>query len=168
MRDLFKTKTESESKTFLSREAILKAQLRKKEIFVPELGGWIRIREMTVDEIGELKQSVIGRDGEMDSRKIRQMDVKTFAKYVIDENGQPMFTPDDVRELKRVPGNAVARVAAEIGALSGIGVSEEDSITAWLGQNYPGILEEYQDSQDPINEAEVNFTPSPNGASLSD
>lgn len=167
MRDLFKSKKEV-SRTFLSREAILKAQLRKKEIFVPELGGWIRFREMSADEIGELKQDVIGRDGQMDPRKIRQMDVQTFSKYVIDENGQPMFTTDDVKELKRVSGNVVKRVAAEIGALSGIGESEEDSITAWLGENYPGILEEYQNSQDPIKQAEENFTPTPTGASLSD
>lgn len=78
----------------LTREQILaKCQVRTTERDVPEFGGTIRVRELTLDEIGQVASRV---EKLPEDQRIIQRVFHCVSLGVVDESGKPMFTPDEI------------------------------------------------------------------------
>lgn len=116
----------SKSKTvFLNREAILAAEdLPRELVEVPEWGGAVYVRALTGAERDQFEASIVeqrGRDMRMNMRNIR---AKLVALTVVDEDGQRIFTDDDVAALGGKSAAALDRLFAVAQRLSGL--SKED------------------------------------------
>lgn len=116
----------SKSKTvFLNREAILAAEdLPRELVEVPEWGGAVYVRALTGAERDQFEASIVeqrGRDVRMNMRNIR---AKLVALTVVDEDGQRIFTDDDVAALGGKSAAALDRLFAVAQRLSGL--SKED------------------------------------------
>jgi len=109
----------------LNREAILAAKdLPRELVEVPEWGGAVYVRALTGAERDQFEASIVeqrGRDVRMNMRNIR---AKLVALTVVDEDGQRIFTDDDVAALGGKSAAALDRLFAVAQRLSGL--SKED------------------------------------------
>jgi hypothetical protein len=154
---------------FLSREAIFAVPLRTEEVYVPEWAGSVLIREMTAREVAENGRYVLRNDGKADMGKAVQVPVQMCLRQVVDADGKRLFSDDDAKRLEQMHASAVTRIATAVRKLSGMAEESDNSdLAAWLGEHHPRILEAYQESKNPVTEAEENFTTTRNGASHSD
>lgn len=110
---------------FLGRDAILKADDRPVEIMdIPEWGGKIRLRGLTGQGRDEYEAStVIIRDGRAwpDTENAR---AKLVARCIVGDDGEPMFSQQDVHQLGLLGAAALDRVWDRCLKLSGL--SDED------------------------------------------
>lgn len=94
--------------TFLKREAILAASdLGTTDVEVPEWGGTIRVRQMTLRERGEFAKRATGEDAAV-------VGAWLISAVAVDESGAPLFKPEDVKELEKRSWKALDRVVAAI------------------------------------------------------
>lgn len=131
-------------KKFLSAKDILEAQdLPEEDVEVPEWGGWVRVRALSGAERDAFEASLIEQRG----RKVRTNMANARAKFVaevcIDQDGKRIFTPADLDELGRKSAAGLDRVFS-------------------VGQRLSGMRDE------DFQELTENFTPGPNGGSISD
>lgn len=102
----------------LSREEILGAMdLAPVEIEVPEWGGSIKIRALSLAEVEELLGELRDEKGEVDAVKAN---IAMFVHSVV----EPQFGPEDYDALRRKHGGAMLRVIQQI--TSHAGLTQED------------------------------------------
>lgn len=107
----------------LNKDAWRKPSLKTKEVEVEELGGSVLVRELPAKFSAEVSSKI-----EMVSRgreQIARVDTATmerlqFAYGVIDDDGQPMFTEEEVKNLQENHGRAFKTVIGVIDEISGI------------------------------------------------
>jgi hypothetical protein len=107
----------------LSKDAWSTSSLRTKEVEVPQLGGTVLIRELPATITAELKGLTdIVQIGEEQRAKfdVAAMERRQFAYGVIGDSGEPLFSEDEVEELRAKHGAAFQLVIDAIDALSGI------------------------------------------------
>lgn len=104
----------------LTREAILAARLRTKEIDVPAWGGSVTICEMPVGKRNALLADVVGEDGK--TRVNPDIELKLFIAGMY----EPEFTAADAAELQSISGAAVSFVAQEIMRFNGMTPDAQD------------------------------------------
>jgi hypothetical protein len=103
----------------LSREQILAAQdLTSEEVPVPEWGGTVRVRMMTGAERDALGASLLGADKKVDMSQYR---TRLLAACLVDEEGRPLFGPDEVGLLGAKSGVALDRVYRVAERLNDVG-----------------------------------------------
>ena len=110
--------------TRLSKEAWAKPSLKTKEVEVSDLGGTVLVRELPSDYAAEVNEHVkmIQSGREQTSQvELKTMNRLKFAYGVINDDGEPLFTEDEVRELMAKHGRAVSVVIEAIDDLSAIG-----------------------------------------------
>lgn len=99
------------SEKILSKEEIILAEdVIREVVFVPEWNGSVIVKTMTAKERDswEHKTYVLGRkDPNSVPDNVR---ASLFAATVVDENGNRMFTDEDVETLNKKSGSAVDRV----------------------------------------------------------
>lgn len=110
----------------LTREQILNADdLKRETIHIDEWGGDVIVREMTAYERIDL-MNWANKMRETDEAKYLTYAAAKFAVVsVIDENGEKMFTDDDLDALAHKNTNAVSKIADVAQRLSGM--REEDN-----------------------------------------
>lgn len=106
----------------LTREAILQAKdLPYEDVAVPEWGGVVRVRALTGAERDRFEASIVEQRGKgaprLNTTNIR---AKLVALTVVDENGNRIFTDDDVEALGRKSAAALNRVFEVAQRLSGL------------------------------------------------
>jgi hypothetical protein len=112
--------------TILSRDKILAAaDIETQEMEIPEWGGTIVVREMTMAEVDEFGLSSAQADGRLDTRKMRGIRARVVSWCVVDEEGKPLFRKSDVDELLKKSNRVVDRIFDAILALSGMSPDEE-------------------------------------------
>lgn len=104
----------------LTREAILAAQLRTKDVEVPQWDGIVTICEMPVGKRNALLAEVMDADGKV--KVDPEIELRLFIAGMYD----PPFTSDDAAVLQSVSGAAVSAVAKEIMALNGMAPDAQD------------------------------------------
>lgn len=98
----------------LDRNALLAALNRQVvAVEVPDLGGEVRLREMTVKERSDLQRRIIGQDGKFTMTQ-QEWDAAIFAATVCDEDGAPLCTEEEVLAMSAVKVAAVAREAEKL------------------------------------------------------
>jgi hypothetical protein len=104
----------------LKREAILAANdVEVRDVEVPEWGGAIRVRSMTVAERNEFA----ARAG-----KESNISVGTWlvSRLAIDEEGNPVFKPEDVAALEAKNAKALDRLVSAVLQLNSVDEKKVD------------------------------------------
>jgi len=106
---------------YLDRDAILKASaLKTEDVPVPEWGGSVLVRELRGRERDEWEASLtVQRGGQMvpDTANMR---AKLAARTIVGEDGEPLFTQQDVAALGELSAGALDRVFDVAARLSGL------------------------------------------------
>lgn len=111
--------------TLLSREAILTApDLKTIDVPVPEWDGTVRVQAMTGTARDAFGRSLIGADGKPNAA---DYNTKLAAQSIVGEDGQPLFTLDDVQVLGAKSSKALQRVAEVADKLSALGANEVET-----------------------------------------
>ncbi len=108
-------------KRFLTREEILQVQdLPVEDVHVPEWGGWVRVRGLTAEERDRLEASILEGQGKHTRVKMENVRAKLVAMTVVDEEGNRLFTDEDVAALAKKSATAMQRVFDVAMRLSGL------------------------------------------------
>lgn len=110
---------------YLTKDLILKANdIETKEVYIPEWNGTVLIKGMNGTERDAYEASLLvgkGKDKEITYDNLR---AKLVAKTVVDENGERIFTDDDIAQLGKKSASAIDRIFGEAQKLCGI--ADED------------------------------------------
>jgi hypothetical protein len=110
----------------LSREQILAAQdLRREKVAVPEWGGDVFVKALTGLERDGFDMSLIGADRKADLLGAR---AKLAVRCIVDENGERLFSDDDVPHLAAKSATALERIGRVAQRLNGMGDAELEDI----------------------------------------
>jgi len=114
----------------LTREQILAAaDIRREQVNVPEWGGSVWVRGLTAAErdLFDLAATV-----EQNGRRVvnfEQLRARLAAMTIVDENGERLFSDDDVELLAAKSGAAVGRIFDVAMRLSGLTGQDIEEIT---------------------------------------
>lgn len=106
----------------LSKAALLAAanQTKLEPLELPELGGTVYVKAMTAGEREQFEQDMTSNDL-VKSKKVR---ATVFANSVTDENGNRLFTPDDIDSINSLPASIVSKVFDKSNELNGINTQQ--------------------------------------------
>lgn len=106
----------------LTRENILERALPKREVQVPEWGGLVYVRPITLAEQGRLMDASASLDAKSTPTYFEKMKVtaKLICWTVCDDNGARVFTEADVAELINRQASAIYRLQDAILDFSGL------------------------------------------------
>lgn len=103
-----------EQVTYLTREQLLAVQdIVTEDFFIPEWGGWIKIRGLTNGELARIMKLSTGRDGKLDTMLSA---LYTF-RYALVE---PKLQDVDIDDLKKKSA-LLLRIVKDINRVSGMG-----------------------------------------------
>lgn len=103
-----------EPKVYLTAEAIIDADDRPcADVDVPEWGGCVRVRALSLDGYLDLKE----RAGD-DERMLTRMMLR---EAIVGEDGEPMLTDDQAGALLDKSAAAIGKVMQAIAAVTGTG-----------------------------------------------
>ena len=103
----------------LSKSAIMSADDQRYDVVdCPEWGGEVRVRGLTAYE-----QSCISKL--VNETKQNEATVKTVQFACVDENGERMFSPEDIKQLASKSYMVIERLCKRILQLTGFGDQDE-------------------------------------------
>ena len=106
---------------YLCRDDILKASsLKTEDVEVPEWGGVVRVRELRGRERDEWEASLAVQRGQKMVPDVANMRAKLVARSVVDDDGEPVFSQQDVNALGELSAAALDRVFEVASRLSGL------------------------------------------------
>ncbi|KPL27960.1 MAG: hypothetical protein AMJ72_05845 [Acidithiobacillales bacterium SM1_46] len=109
----------------LSKEQILQADdLRREQVVVPDWDGSVFVQTMTGIDRDAFELSLT-KDGKA---SIENMRAKLCARTIVDENGNRLFTEDDVEALGKKSGTALDRIFEVAQRLNGIGADAMEKL----------------------------------------
>lgn len=111
---------------FLSREDILSAAIKTVEVDVPEWGGKVKVRELSAHEVTTLGIGMVTEDGKVDRSQVPDMMTQAVVLGAIDEDGERLFTEQDVELLKGKSFDPIQRIARAVLDMSGMSKSKQD------------------------------------------
>lgn len=111
----------------LNKNAILAVvDLPTELVAVPEWGGEVYVRGMNGIERDQFELSIMGSDKKQNLENIR---ARLVALTVVDEQGERLFTDDDVTALGRKSATALNRVVEVAQRLSAIRNDDVEQLT---------------------------------------
>lgn len=109
------------ARVLLNRDMILKAShLRTEEVAVPEWGGSVLVRELNGRQRDEWEASLAVQRGRQMVPDVANMRAKLVARTVVGDDGEPVFTQQDVAALGELSAAALDRVFEVASRLSGL------------------------------------------------
>ena len=118
-------------KSLLTKAAILAADdLTTIDVDVPEWGGAVRIKSMTGAERDGFEDSLFvdvsdGKGGTKRVQNLKHLRAKLVAASLVDEDGTPVFTMDEVASLAKKSAAALNRCFEAAQKLNGMGQPAE-------------------------------------------
>ena len=114
----------------LSRDAILAAKsLRTEEVAVPEWGGTVLVRELSGRERDEWEASLAVMRGKTMVPDVANIRAKLAARTIVGDDGEPVFTQQDVAALGELSAAALDRVFDVASRLSGLNPEDVEAMT---------------------------------------
>jgi len=124
---------------YLGRDAILKAaELRTEDVPVPEWGGSVLVRELRGRERDEWEASLAVQRGKQMVPDVANMRAKLAARTIVDSDGEPVFTQQDVAALGELSAAALDRVFEVASRLSGLNPDAVEEAGKASGSDLPG------------------------------
>ncbi len=122
----------------LTREQILAAPAKLVETDVPEWGGSVWIRPMTLAEHAKMADLYIRFEKASTVDKAKRVVWPLIVAIVSNSKGEPIFTPEDYEEVSAKPASAgaILRLQEEIRQLSGLTKESREA----LEKNSPTAL----------------------------
>ena len=118
----------AENKKFFSRDEILKLQDRKtEEVFVPEWGCSVLVKEMSAADRDQLDALMVKREGDKIVGDVTNQRAKIVVMTAVNEKGERLFSADDVAALAEKNGKAINRIyeaAVMLGVLQADAIDE--------------------------------------------
>lgn len=119
---------------YLSKDQILAAEdITTDEVAVPEWGGTLRIKALSGTERDRLEAQIT--DAKSGKVTLDNTVAKIVAASVVDDDGQRMFAPNEVKALGEKSARALYRVAEAAKNLSAM--SDQD-VEELAGNSEPG------------------------------
>lgn len=101
----------ADERKFLNRDEILAApDLGSQDVYVPEWGGWVRVRALSGAERDRFESEIAEVKGRKTQLNLANVRAKLVALAAIDENGGRLFRPSDVEALGVKSAAALDRV----------------------------------------------------------
>ncbi|MDV2503080.1 MAG: hypothetical protein RX318_03925 [bacterium] len=120
----------------LSREDILKADdLITEKVEVPEWGGEVYVRTMTALERETFENVATDERGDVTFDGFM---VRLVVKTTVNGTGEPLFTEDDVENLKAKSGMAIVRIFRVATRLNGMRRQDIEDMIENLSEAPPG------------------------------
>lgn len=117
----------------LTREEILSVMdLQEERVNVPEWDGDVLVRSLTGTERDAFETSIISTNGARTEMNLVNMRAKLVAWTVVDEEGERVFSTEDIDALGKKSAAALQRVFDVSQRLSGLTGEEIDE----LAKNY--------------------------------
>jgi hypothetical protein len=119
----------------LSRDDLLSSALPSEVVDVPEVGGKVTVRGLKASEVDAYQQTMIERDEAGNVRpKLDLHNVRAglVARCLVDENGERMFTDDEIHLVGDMSGAVVDRLWNVARRLSGM----EENQAAALAEGF--------------------------------
>ena len=114
----------------LGRDAILAAKsLRTEEVKVPEWGGTVLVRELSGRERDEWEASLAVMRGKTMVPDVANIRAKLAARTIVGDDGEPVFTQQDVAALGELSAAALDRVFDVASRLSGLNPEDVEAMT---------------------------------------
>lgn len=106
----------------LSRDEIIakRAQLPRESVEVPELGGSVLIRTLTLHEVSEVQKA------QKSSKEPLSSYPKLVALACIKEDGTPLFVGEDIKLIDELPWPVVDAIATAVLKLNRMLGDEKD------------------------------------------
>jgi len=102
----------------LNKEEIIKAKdIKIETVEVPEWGGTVNIKSLSVGDRDEFTQWVIDNDGKTNTKDFM---AKMVALALVDDEGNRLFTKDELSELSKKSINVVERLYKIVSINSGL------------------------------------------------
>ena len=118
----------------LGRDAILAAKsLRTEEVDVPEWGGTVLVRELSGRERDEWEASLAVQRGKTMVPDVANIRAKLAARTIVGDDGEPVFTQQDVAALGELSAAALDRVFDVASRLSGLNPEDVEAMTGNSG-----------------------------------
>lgn len=125
---------ETEKTVLLSKDDILKADdIKAETVGVPEWGGEVLVRPLSGRERDQYEaDSYVQRNGQMevDPRNAR---ARLVVMCVVDGDGKPLFTRDDVAALGEKSAAALDRIFTAAARLSGLSEADQKELEGNFG-----------------------------------
>jgi len=106
------------------------SDLETQEVDVPEWGGAVRLKSLTGTERDRFEASVVQGQGRNTTVNMQNLRAKLVALSAIDEQGNPLFTEEDVKWLGGKSAKALNRLFNAAQSLSGLSESDVKELTA--------------------------------------
>lgn len=118
---------------YLTKESIINADDRDyKDVEMPEWGGSVRIATITAGEKGKYETSLFKflPDGtrQINSKNMANLRTRLIAACVVDEQGERMFTDEDVKQLDSRSSASIERLFAACTELNALSVDDVEEI----------------------------------------
>jgi len=118
----------------LGRDAILAAKsLRTEEVDVPEWGGTVLVRELSGRERDEWEASLAVQRGKTMVPDVANIRAKLAARTIVGDDGESVFTQQDVAALGELSAAALDRVFDVASRLSGLNPEDVEAMTGNSG-----------------------------------
>lgn len=117
----------------LTKEQILKVKdIETRTVSVPEWGGDVLVRGMTGIERDAFEAKILDQSGKKTKVNLQNARARLVAITVVDENGNRLFTENEIVLLGTKSATALSRVYDVAASLSGI---SDDDIEELLGNS---------------------------------
>jgi hypothetical protein len=104
----------------MNREQILATDtVRTEAVAVPEWGGTFHVRGMSVVEMARFHRAMDAEDAAAQSPA--RVGVRLLIACVCDDQGRPVFRPEDAEALERQGGALIDRLCVVANRVNGIG-----------------------------------------------
>lgn len=100
----------------ITKAALLAPRLKHEDVDAPELGGLIRLRELTTGEIEAVRESAKAKPGEFDARQ----GARLLACAIVGEDGLRLLSDDEAGELMKLPVSTTQRLLKVLNRLNGL------------------------------------------------
>lgn len=120
----------------LTRDQILTAEDRRFEIVdCPEWGGEVRLRSLTGRQRDEFEAGLVEQRGNDRKLNMRNARAKLVVLCAVDENGQPLFTTEDIRKLGGKSAKPLDRLYDVAASLAGLSEDDMKELTENFDEN---------------------------------
>lgn len=120
------------TKKYLNRDILQRRDVKIEEIHVPEWNTYVRVKALSGKERDAFEASIVQVQGRQTSLNMSNIRAKLVALAVVDEDGNRVFSDDDVDALGELNASALDRIFTVALRLSGL--SQQD--LAEMTQNF--------------------------------
>lgn len=120
----------------LGRDDILQADdIVTEAVDVPEWGGTVLVKGMSGVERDEFDLAIMSKTGKSREVNLENLRARLCASSIVDEDGNLIFTQEDVFALSEKSGAALQRVYDVASRLSGLGEDDIEELVEGLEDN---------------------------------